>query len=169
MRPKLSGVGRVFIIILIIVGASILLLWMLRKPIISFAYPSEPKEHRLATFRKNKVKIVQPGDSIQGKRYMPDSKVFLSLSPGTYKAEVAVDKKGKWEYVIPKNLKEGKHTVRIDIGINNKKYYANTYKIKVVFNRTFYKRQKELMKEKKKAQGMVSKKEKKEKKKRTNK
>lgn len=129
------------------------LLWYFRNPLISFVYPSKSKTHETKTFKANKVKIVQYGDKIKGKKDK-DSKVVLHIFPDKVRKELKVDEEGEWRYKITEDLKENQKYLLVVqyLDQQNNLERVRSYKIKVVSNRKLYKQKKQFVKNIEKAQ-----------------
>lgn len=160
----------------LIVGI-LFLLWYFRNPLVSAVYPSKSKTHDVKTFKPSKVKIVQYGDKIKGKKDK-DSKVVLHIfsasdrpsrdgpaSPSAVQSsnevkryEIKVDEEGEWKFKIRDDLKENQKYLLVVQYFDQQNVLerVRSYKIKVVSNRKLYKQTKKFRKSLEKAKKKIA-------------
>lgn len=93
-----------------------------------------PREHSVITFKTNKVRVLRNLDIINGNG-IPNASTKLNFTPGKFQTIVKTDNKGKWQYVVPENLKNGRYKLTIEyLDKNNRVASLKNYKVRVINN-----------------------------------
>lgn len=97
----------------------------------------KPQTHSTTTFDTKGSEQISPNDTITGQG-IANSFIELYITPSKTKAELLTDKSGNWSYTVPKDLKEGKYYLTIELlDYSRKINRIDSYQIKIVGKNIF--------------------------------